>query len=118
VSVDDQLLADGPMNLVAVSNNVYAGAGMMLSPEAKIDDGKLDVVIASGLTRVNVIRELSRVHTGGHVANPKVKIKQGRYVRIETFSERDALRIEADGNVRGFTPADYRIMPGTIRFVS
>jgi diacylglycerol kinase (ATP) len=117
VSVDHQLLADSPMNLVAVANNAYAGAGMMLSPKARIDDGKLDVVIASGLTRVNVIRELPRLHTGGHVTNPKVKIKQGNYVRIETFAERDALRIEADGNVRGHTPADYRIMPNALRFV-
>ncbi len=117
VTVDDELIADGPMNLVAVANNVYAGAGMMLSPEAKIDDGKLDVVIASGLSRTNVIRELPRIHTGGHVSNPKIQIKQGSYARVETFAEEDALRIEADGNVRGKTPADYRIMAGVLRFV-
>ena len=117
VAVDNLTLADGPMNLVAIANSAYAGAGMMLSPKATIDDGKLDVVIASGLTRANVIRELPRLHSGGHIANPKVKIKQGTYARIETFAERDALPIEADGNVRGHTPADYRIIPGALRFV-
>lgn len=117
VSVDNQTFADAPMNLVAIANNAYAGAGMKLSPEARIDDGKLDVVIASGLSRVNVVRELPRLHSGGHVANPKVKITQGSYARIETFAESDALAIEADGNVRGHTPADYRIMPGSLRFV-
>ncbi len=50
---------------------------MMLSPEARIDDGKLDVITASGLTRANVVTELSRIHTGGHVNNPKVTITQG-----------------------------------------
>lgn len=117
VTVDDQVLADGPMNLVAVANNAFAGAGMMLSPQAKIHDGKLDVVIASGLSRAGVIRELPRLHSGGHVANPKVKIQQGNYALIETFSESDALPIEADGNIRGHTPADYRIMPSALRFV-
>jgi YegS/Rv2252/BmrU family lipid kinase len=117
VTVDGQLLADAPMNLVAIANNAYAGAGMMLSPKARIDDGKLDVVIASGLTRVNVIRELPRLHTGGHVKNSKVTIKQGTYTRVETFSDDDAMRIEADGNVRGVTPADYRIMPSALKFV-
>ncbi|HZE71079.1 MAG TPA: diacylglycerol kinase family protein [Pyrinomonadaceae bacterium] len=117
IVVDNETLADEPMNLVAIANNAYAGAGMMLSPKAIIDDGKLDVVIASHLTRVNVIRELPRIHSGGHVANPKVKIKQGSYARIETFAEGDALPIEADGNVRGHTPADYRVIPAALKFV-
>ncbi|HEY6122110.1 MAG TPA: hypothetical protein VIV66_19285, partial [Pyrinomonadaceae bacterium] len=118
VVVDRGTFADGPMNLVAIANNAYAGAGMKLSPQATIDDGKLDVVIASGLSRINVVRELPRLHTGGHVANPKVKIKQGVYARIDTFAESDALTIEADGNVRGHTPADYRIIPGALKFVA
>jgi diacylglycerol kinase (ATP) len=44
VTVDGRTIADGPMNLVAVANALYAGGGMMLSPEARIDDGKLDVI--------------------------------------------------------------------------
>jgi diacylglycerol kinase (ATP) len=58
VSVDEQVMADGPMNLVAVANNRYAGGGMLLSPEARVDDGLLDVVTASGLSRAGVMREL------------------------------------------------------------
>jgi len=117
VSIDDREVMDGQMNLTAVANALYAGGGMMLSPEAKIDDGKLDVVTASGLNRANVVRELARIHKGGHIANPKVKIVQGEGVSIETFAAEDAMPIEADGNVRGLTPVEFRIMPKTLRFV-
>jgi diacylglycerol kinase (ATP) len=117
VSIDDREVMDGPMNLTAVANAVYAGGGMMLSPEAKIDDGKLDVVTASGLNRASVVRELARIHKGGHIANPKVRIAQGEGVSIETFSAEDAMLIEADGNVRGLTPVEFRIMPRALRFV-
>jgi diacylglycerol kinase (ATP) len=117
VAVDNQVVVDGPMNLTAVANGLYAGGGMMLSPEARFDDGKLDVVTASGLTRAGVVRELSRIHSGGHVANPKVTIKQGRVVRIETFSPQDAMPLEADGNVRGFTPVQFQLVPQALRFV-
>ena len=89
----------------------------MLSPQVQIDDGKLDVVTASGLNRANVIRELARIHKGGHTANPKVRIVQGTRVRVETFSPEDAMKIEADGNVRGVTPVEFRVMPGALRFV-
>lgn len=117
VSVDGQIVRDGPMNLAAVANALYAGGGMMLSPEASIDDGQLDVVTASGLTRSAVVRELSRIHTGGHIKNPSVQIFRGEIVRIQTFMIQDAMPIEADGNVRGVTPVEFRVMPGALRFV-
>jgi diacylglycerol kinase (ATP) len=118
VTVDGRTVADSPMNLVAVANALYAGGGMMLSPEAKIDDGKLDVITASGLSRVNVVTELSRVHTGGHVNNPKVTITQGTIVRIDTLLLQDAMPLEADGNVRGVTPVKFQVLPGALRFLS
>ena len=118
VTVDGRTVADGPMNLAAVANGLYCGGGMMLSPEAGIDDGKLDVITASGLSRSNVVTELSRVHTGGHVNNPKVTITQGTIARIETFLEQDAMPLEVDGNVRGVTPVQFQVLPGALRFVS
>jgi YegS/Rv2252/BmrU family lipid kinase len=117
VSIDDAEVIEGKMNLVAVANALYAGGGMMLSPQAKIDDGKLDVITASGLSRANVVRELARIHEGGHVLNPKVRIRQGEGVSIETFAPADAMLIEADGNVRGVTPVEFRVMPGALRFL-
>ena len=108
---------EGPMNLAAVANALYAGGGMMLSPQALLDDGMLDVVTARGLTRTSVMRELARIHKGGHVVNPKVQIRQGTRVRVETFAPEDAMQIEADGNVRGVTPVEFRVMPRALRFV-
>ena len=118
VTVDGRTISEGPMNLVAVANGLYAGGGMMFSPEARIDDGKLDVITASGLSRANVVTELSRIHTGGHVNNPKVTITQGTIARIETFLLQDAMPLEADGNVRGVTPVQFQVLPAALRFVS
>jgi YegS/Rv2252/BmrU family lipid kinase len=118
VTVDGRVVADGLMNLAAVANALYAGGGMMLSPDARIDDGKLDVITASGLSRSNVVTELSRVHTGGHVNNPKVTITQGTIARIETFLQQDAMPLEADGNVRGVTPVQFQVLPAALRFIS
>jgi diacylglycerol kinase (ATP) len=117
VSLDDGDVIECPMNLVAVANGLYAGGGMMLSPQAQIDDGKLDVITASGFTRAAVMRELPRIHRGGHVANTKVRIRQGKIAKVETFKPEDGLLIEADGNVRGRTPAEFRILPRALRFV-
>jgi YegS/Rv2252/BmrU family lipid kinase len=118
VTVDGRTVVDGPMNLVAVANALYCGGGMMFSPDARLDDGKLDVITASGLSRANVVTELSRVHTGGHVNNPKVTITQGTIARIETLMVQDAMPLEADGNVRGVTPVQFQVMPGALQFLA
>jgi diacylglycerol kinase (ATP) len=118
VQIDGETTIEGPMNLVSVANARFAGGGMMLSPAAELDDGKLDVITARGLTRPGIVRELTRIHKGGHVANPKVKIVQGRSVDIQTRAPEDALLIEVDGNVCGRTPADYVVMPAALRIVS
>ena len=117
VTVDGRTVEDGPMNLVAVANALYCGGGMMLTPDARLDDGKLDVITASGLSRSNVVTELSRVHTGGHINNPKVTITQGSIVRIETLMLQDAMPLEADGNVRGVTPVQFQVLPAALRFI-
>jgi diacylglycerol kinase (ATP) len=118
VTVDGRIVMDGPMNLAGVANGLYAGGGMMLSPDARLDDGKLDVITASGLTRANVVTELSRIHTGGHLKNPNVTITQGSVVTVETFLAKDGMPLEADGNVRGVTPVRFEVMPASLRFIS
>jgi diacylglycerol kinase (ATP) len=104
-------------NLIAVVNGTYAGGGMNFSPEARLDDGLLDVLTVCRLSRAALLRELARVRRGGHLANPKVKLTRGTRVRVETHDPADSLPVEADGDVRGHTPAEFRVMPGALRVV-
>jgi diacylglycerol kinase (ATP) len=104
-------------NLIAVVNSRFAGGGMMFSPEARVDDGLLDVVTAARLSRATLVREMARIHAGGHVANPAVRIERGARVRVEPVAEGDSLPVEADGDVRGRTPLELTVMPRALRVV-
>jgi YegS/Rv2252/BmrU family lipid kinase len=104
-------------NLVAVVNGTHAGGGMNFSPSARIDDGLLDVLSVCGISRAALVRELLRVHSGGHLANPNVRLARGSRVRIEAMGETDALMLEADGDVRGGTPVELRVVPAALRVV-
>jgi YegS/Rv2252/BmrU family lipid kinase len=117
VRVDELGWESCETNLLAVVNGAYAGGGMNFSPSASLDDGLLDVLTVHGLSRAALVRELARVHRGGHLANPKVKLAHGTRVRVETLDVRDALGVEADGDVRGRTPAEFRVMPSALRVV-
>ena len=104
-------------NLVAVVNSRFAGGGMMFSPEALVDDGLLDVVTACRVPRRTVVREMARIHRGGHINNPRVRLLRGASVRIEPATPADALPVEADGDVRGTTPLALRVLPRALRVV-
>lgn len=117
VTADGHVWEECGTNLLAVVNGTYAGGGMNLSPQAKLDDGLLDVLAVKEISRPALLRELSRVHTGGHVKSPHVKLTRATHVRIETLDPTDSLGVEADGDVRGDTPAEFQVMPAALRVV-
>lgn len=117
VTVDEAEVIESRTNLIAVANGIYAGGGMMFAPDAQNDDGLIDLVLTRDLKRTTIMREMPRIRRGAHLANKRVRIIKARHVRVETETPEDALLLEADGNVRGHTPADFRIMPGALRVV-
>jgi diacylglycerol kinase (ATP) len=117
VVIDESEVIEGRSNLIAVANGIYAGGGMMFAPHARTDDGLIDLVLTHDLTRQTILKELPRIRRGEHLANPKVRIVKATRIRVETDAAKDALLVEADGNVRGHTPAEFQIMPGALRVV-
>lgn len=117
VRVDSGEWVECRTNLIAVVNGAYAGGGMNFSPEASLTDGLLDVLTVCRLSRAGLLRELARVHRGGHLANPKVRLARGTSVRVEMTDDSDSLAVEADGDVRGRTPAEFQVLPASLRVV-
>lgn len=89
----------------------------MFAPLACLDDGHLDVMLSWNISRSGILRELPRIRRGGHLANPNVRAIQGTRIEIETIGSENELPIEADGNLRGTTPASFIIMPSALRLV-
>lgn len=117
IRIDDGEVTECRTNLLAIANGVYAGGGMMFAPLACLDDGHLDVMLSWNISRSGILRELPRIRRGGHLANPNVRAIQGTRIEIETIGSENELPIEADGNLRGTTPASFIIMPSALRLV-
>jgi YegS/Rv2252/BmrU family lipid kinase len=117
ITADGRVWEECGTNLLAVVNGTYAGGGMNFSPEASLTDGLLDVLAVADISRPALLRELSRVRHGGHVNSPHVKLTRAAHVRIETLDPADSLGVEADGDVRGRTPAEFRVMPSALNVV-
>jgi len=117
VRIDKNEPQEFSTNLLAVANNRFAGGGMMFAPDAKIDDKHFDVMLTHDITRLTIMRELRRIREGLHLNNPNIDIQKAEKFTVETIEANDSLLIEADGNLRGRTPAEFRIMPKALNVV-
>ena len=102
-------------NLIVVANGKFAGGGMMLAPNAELDDGLLDVIVTDEATRWDVIKELPRIQRGGHLRNPKVTALRARKVSIDSA---EPMAVDLDGETVGHTPVNITLLPESIQFVS
>ena len=82
VTVDGQVW-ESPGTLVAIANGTSIGGGMRIAPEAQMDDGLLDVVIAGPLSRAGVAAIFPRVYPGRHVSHPACTVLRGTTVLVE-----------------------------------
>jgi YegS/Rv2252/BmrU family lipid kinase len=96
---------------VAVANSKAYGGGMYIAPQAKLDDGQLDVVMGSESSKWTFLRDLRKVFDGSHSELPYVHMVRGRTVEISTDRPFD---IYADGDPIGTTPATVSVSPRSL----
>lgn len=97
--------------LVSVSNVATTGGGMRIAPDARPDDGYLDICLVSRISKSELVKQLPGVFAGRHVGHPAVSIVKAATVRIETEKPAD---LWIDGEVIGTTPANFTIKPAAL----
>ncbi len=95
VQTDDARF-DGRRLLVSVGNGPRVGGGFLLTPDAKIDDGLLDVCLVAAMGRLAVLRTLPRSLDGSHVNHGAITMVRTRRLLIESS---DGFPFHADGEV-------------------
>lgn len=97
--------------LVSVGNNTSLGGGMLVTPDALLDDGEFDVLVVQPLSRLAFLRIFPRVFQGTHITDPRVTVYRARNIRIEA----DAVVAYADGERVGELPIDIEAVPRALR---
>jgi YegS/Rv2252/BmrU family lipid kinase len=110
--LDGQSFEDDFMLIVAC-NTIFSGSGMRLAPRAKVDDGKIDVVILRNASRWQMFRLFAKVFDGSHVDMPCVEYYQ---VRSLSILSDDCEPLDLDGEIKGTTPVSIQMIPGAVRF--
>lgn len=96
------------------SNGETFGGGMRIAPGALLDDGKLNVNLIQAIGAWEALRNLPKLFRGTHHAHPKVFYRTATEMSIET---ENPIQIAADGDLIGFTPARFEVVPQALRVV-
>ena len=96
----------------AAANSSAYGGGMLLAPDAKLDDGLLEVVISKRSSKIHFLRSLPKVFKGTHVEDPSIEVRRAREVRIAADRP---FALYADGDPIADLPATVRAVPEAVR---
>ncbi|HLU74369.1 MAG TPA: YegS/Rv2252/BmrU family lipid kinase [Nonomuraea sp.] len=110
VTLDDGEPYEQEAMLVAVGNTSSYGAGMRVCPDARPDDGLLDVMLVEALGKAEFLRVFPRVYRGTHVTHPAVTVRRARKVRLEA----PGVVAYADGERIGPGPVTCEVRPGAL----
>lgn len=114
VTVDGQRVDGGePVLMAAVGNGSTIGGGTPVLPDARMDDGLLDVMVSHAVSLADRVAFATVLRRGGHLDRPDVRLARGRTVTLRG----SGLVHDADGELLDpdDTPASYTVDPGAWR---
>ncbi|HBW36570.1 diacylglycerol kinase family protein [Desulfosporosinus sp. BICA1-9] len=109
--IDGKLISEGRQNSIMVANGRFIGGGMMIAPQAELDDGLFDVVCLGDFSTLTLLRHLPKIYRGAHLKIPGVEVYRGQSVVI-TSTEKALLDI--DGEQPGYAPITFTLHPKTL----
>lgn len=101
--------------MACAANSGCFGGGMRIAPDARLDDGLLDVVVIEHAPRWRFALDMPKTFKGTHVNDPRVHIFRTAEVRLDADR---AFDVYADGDPIASTPAVIRAVPGALRVLA
>ncbi len=97
---------------VFLANAPFAGGGMCIAPGARVDDGRLRLVVFGDLGRIEAIRRLGESYEGREIRHPQIRYSDCVELLAESIDE---VHVECDGEPVGRLPARFDLVPAALR---
>jgi diacylglycerol kinase (ATP) len=101
--------------LASVLNTPTYGAGLRLAPDARINDGLLQVVLIEDLSIQSVLKLLPRLIGSGELRTSQVMRWKVKSVRM--CADRPCL-FHGDGEILGPAPVEIQVIPDAVRVLA
>jgi len=115
IQLDDTNDRQLTVSNLCIANARYFGGGMKIAPDAKLNDGKFDVVGVADLSALKIFTSAPRVYLGSHLSMPEVSHALARKVTLRPSDRDKEVALEIDGELPGRLPATFQIIPEALR---
>ncbi|HXW16882.1 MAG TPA: hypothetical protein VEJ39_01185, partial [Candidatus Acidoferrales bacterium] len=112
-TIDDEHWS-GRVLFAAVANSPCYGSGVRIAPEAKMDDGWLEVTLVQEMPFTRLLEGIPIVLRSGNIHWPELRRYRCRRANFQT--RRPAL-VHGDGEILGTSPVEFEILPGAVHIM-
>src|SRR5439155_25456446 len=98
-----------------VANARYYGGAMKIAPNAKLDDGLLDVVSIGDASAFRILSNAPRLYFGAHLRMNEVNHALAKQIVARPVKKDEEVAIELDGEVVGRLPATFQVISRALR---
>jgi len=95
-------------HFIEICNSRKTGGDMIMAPEAEVDDGLFDVIVAKAMNRRQVLALFPQIFKGTHVHSPLIESFKCRSLAVRFEMEEP---VSPDGELVGITPFEAEIVP-------
>ncbi len=106
---------EGRVLELVVNNGRYYGSGLCITPDARIDDGLANVVIARNVNLLQFLWFIPRLKRGQKIEHPEVFYHTLSECLIESANAE--VPMEFDGEVLGSLPLTLKVIPGAVKLL-
>lgn len=99
---------------LCVANARYFGGGMKIAPDAKLNDGLLDVVALGDLDTLTILTNVYKLYLGTHLGMQQVHHAHATRVTVGAVDD-EPVTLEVDGELVGTLPARFEIQREALR---
>ncbi|MBK8009367.1 MAG: diacylglycerol kinase family lipid kinase [Rhizobiales bacterium] len=112
ITIDGKTISENVCT-AAICNGRFFGGGMMMAPDAVLDDGNFDVVVVRQDPPLTIF-DMRLLYSGAHLKHPNVSVHRGRKVEARPLSNAP-IYLDVEGEAPGSLPATFEVVPRALR---
>ncbi|MFT3744634.1 MAG: diacylglycerol kinase family lipid kinase [Pyrinomonadaceae bacterium] len=99
---------------LCIANSRFFGGGMMIAPDAKINDGLLDIINVGDMSTLKILANAYSLYKGTHLSIEEVKSTLAKKIVVTALDPSHRIPLETDGEMPGKLPATFEVVPDAI----
>ena len=105
----------GRYHLGIIANTSSMGGGMLVAPQAVDDDGVMELVLVSDMSRGRLWTNFPRLYSGTHLGRPGICLRGIKTLKAESD---EMVYLNIDGEAAGTLPVSFEILPKAVKVIA